>query len=342
MSRQVRILLLILVILVIVVLVAENPFKGRAESKVRQGKTLFPAFAADKITQVTVFGKRDTVTLSRDDDQWLLLDGEDSYPADTSGVHKMLTAVPELTDRVVVSRNPEKQSVYQVDSTGVRVVMTGAPDDTIAQFVIGKAGPSFSSSYLRVSGSDAVLLQDEQLANVFDRVVEAWKDRYLIRADRESVSSISVEGPETSYRLEKNAQGTWELVEPEVGPAKDNEANRLVATVTRFLADQIVAPSDTVQTGLDQPDWTIGVTMQDGSEYVVLVGDMAEQERRYAKLEGGRWTYLLGKHRLDAFQKQPDELLAPPPPEPEPVPVDTLPPDTLPKESPGAPEPLTE
>lgn len=325
MSKQIRILLVILLILLIVVLVTENPFKGRAETKVREGKPLFPSFLAAEVTEVSVFGKRDTVTLSRDGDQWLLLEGQDAYPADTSGIQKMLIAVPKLTDAVVVSRNPEKQSIYQVDSSGVQVAIMGAPGDTVARFIIGKAGPNFSSSYLRAYDSEAVLLQDEQLSNVFDRVVEAWKDRYLIRREREEVRSISVQGPETSYRLEKSAEGIWELVEPEIGPAKDVEANRLVATVTRFLADKIVAPSDTGETGLEKPDWTIGVTMEDGTEYTVLVGGTAEQEKRYAKLEGGRWTYLLGKHRLDAFQKQPEELLAPPPPEPEPVPADTLP-----------------
>ncbi len=340
MSKQVRILLVILLILVIVVLVAENPLKGRAETKVRQGKALFPAFMGAEVMGVTVFGKRDTVTLSREADQWLLVEGEDAYPADTSGISKMLDAVPRLTDRVVVSRNPEKQSVYEVDSTGVRVVMTGAPKDTVAHLVIGKAGPNFSSSYLRVFGSEAVLLQDEQLSNVFDRVVEAWKDRYLIRREREEVRGISVRGPETSYRLEKSAEGAWDLVDPEIGPAKDAEANRLVATVTRFLADEIVAPSDTVETGLEEPDWTIEVTMEDGTEYAVLVGGTAEQEKRYAKLEGGRWTYLLGKHRLDAFEKKPEELLAPPPPEPEPVPTDTLPEE--PGEAAETAEPLTE
>ncbi len=325
MSKQVRVLLAILLILIVAVLVSENPFKGRAETKVRAGKPLFPSYAEDDVTNVTVYGKRDTVALSREGNQWLLHEGSDTYPADTSGVMKMLAAVPKLTDRVVVSRNPEKQGIYEVDSTGTEVVMSGDTDRTIAHFFVGKPGPDFSSSYLRVHDSDAVLLQEERLGSVFDRVKEAWKDRYLIRRDREEVRTISVEGPETSYRLEKNAEGTWELVEPEAGPAKDMEANRLVATVTRFLADNILAPSDTVETGLEDPEWTIEVSMDDGATFTVLVGGMAEQEKRYAKLKDGRWTYLLGKHRLDAFLKQPEELLAPPPPEPEPALADTLP-----------------
>jgi hypothetical protein len=325
MSKQVKVLLAILVLLVIVVLITENPFKGRAETKVRGGRALFPAYASDAVAHISVLGKRDTIALNREDDRWLLADGADTYPADTSGIGKMLEAIPTFTDKVVVSRNPAKQSVYQVDSTGVEVVMKGADGEAVAHFIVGKDGPTFSSSYLRAYETDEVLLIEQRLSHVFDRVKDAWKDRYLLRREREEIRSVTVEGPDVSYRLEKNAEGNWELVEPEIGPAKDVEANRMVATASRFLADRIVAPSDTVQTGLDEPEWTIRVTLDDDSVHTILVGDSTEQEKRYAMLEGGRWTYLLGKHRLDAFNKQPDELLAPPPPEPEPAPPDTLP-----------------
>jgi hypothetical protein len=242
--------------------------------------------------------------------------------------------VPKITDKVVVSRNPAKRDVYEVGTTGAEVVMRDANRDTVAHFVIGKAGPDFSSSYVREYGSDEVLLVGERLGFAFDRVKDSWKDRYLIRRDREEIRSMSVRGPEISYRLEKNAEGNWEVVEPEPGPAKDVEANRLVATVSRFLADRIVAPSDTSATGLEEPTWRIEVTVEDGTAYTILVGDETEQEKSYATLEGGRWTYLLGKHRLDPFEKRPEELLAPPP-EPEPAPVDTAAAGTTPAEEQG-------
>src|SRR5271169_2076290 len=74
------------------------------------------------------------------------------YPADPAFVMQLIGGVVHFKPGSLISSNPEKQGIFQVDSSGTRLTLTDRSGKSVT-LIIGKMGPSYSEVYFRLPDS---------------------------------------------------------------------------------------------------------------------------------------------------------------------------------------------
>jgi hypothetical protein len=325
-NKDFTVLILVLVVLVIILFLFANPFKVPQGSK-SESAMLFPDLVKKDPAEIIVNGTND-LHLWKKNDEWLVKGEREGewLPADTAGVNRALRAIHAATDRELVSQNPEKQAIFEVDSTGTYIEILDADSSALVQLRIGKSATTYSTNYVRPEGSNNVYVVGQRIKNQFDRAWRGLRDMYIVQVPREEVRRIEVTRHDSLFSYELQDDTTWLLTSPKEGKVTTPYSSRLLNTVSNFRGAEIVT-ADTLDTGFDTPFLKIVMIQTDGSDRAVLIGNESETEgRRYAKLDGEQWVYEIGKPRLETLMKPLDEILEPPP---EPTLVDSARVDTL-------------
>ena len=97
--------------------------------------------------------------------------------ADSTRVSAALGSFGGLPSGLVVSDNPDKRSLYQVDAIGLNVKLVDKAGAPILDVVIGKNGPDMMSTYIRRSSEDKVYLVRRPLMGAFSPVAKDWYSR---------------------------------------------------------------------------------------------------------------------------------------------------------------------
>lgn len=304
-------LLLVAVVLVILVLVFANPF----QDSVRQGNPerveVFDPSRLGDVDEIVIRSPSvDPAVLKRTGDEWVVA-SKDGFPADTSAVGTMLRAIRGAKSFSVASTNPANRGKFQVDSTGVEIVASAGGAE-VAHFTVGRMGQDFTTSYLRRDGSDDVLVVRGLNRNIFSRA-QGYRDRTLLRFETTEVQTVSVKTPEEQWEITRG-DTAWTVQRPgdaEGTRMKTETAEQLVRFLSTLSADGFLDdPADTVQTGLEDPEYSVVVRLMNGSESGIVVGGKNASNQRYVSRPDRQVVYLMGDWRMNNVAKKYDDLVA--------------------------------
>jgi hypothetical protein len=232
MKRSTLILIGILALLIIATFVVlQRPGERSVSSD--QGGTLvsYDSAAVDKIEVRTSSG---TTIVQREGSGWMLA-APLRAKADDAGIHQLLNRSKTIALKALVSNNPQKQSVFQVDSTAALVkIFEGANER--AAFRIGKTGPSYTETYVRREGSDDVYLADGMLLYLFSKSPKDWRDKAILHMPQETIRSVRFQYGDTSFALAFR-DSLW-LVDG--SPASDPAVRSLLGAIATLKADDFV------------------------------------------------------------------------------------------------------
>lgn len=309
----------VFVFLLLVVLIFENPFgKSEHEKKVETATPLFPDFDQEQVTKIEIIATGETTTLSKNESEWVVA-SMDNYPADSEGVAQLLTKVGELKNTQRVSNNPEKQPEFEVDSTGVEAKLMDVNDKVLAHLFVGKITPGFLSSYVRPADANDVYVAQGNLQSVFNKGTRTWKDRTIFEFDKGNVTELNISSPEEMVELRLDADGTWQMLKPEVAAANTTEVDNLLTTFSGLDTDDFAnAQDDLAEYGLETPESVISAALNDGTTATLYIGNEAEG-KLYVKRDDSNTVFRLFKSNVDRLIKKSDTLKAEAPP-PEVVP----------------------
>lgn len=173
MKRPVFYLLGALVLAAIVVLI-ERP--GGTPGDREGTRQIFKTLDPNKVARIEIERLLDGVSLVREEKMWLVGKGDEPLtPADAAKVSEALTTLQQFTTTSLVSTNPEKQGVFQVNQLGLQVRAYDAAGALLAHVYVGKQGPDFFSTYVRHGGEDRVYLTRTSLSGHFPTVLEYWR-----------------------------------------------------------------------------------------------------------------------------------------------------------------------
>ena len=313
-TKQLLILGAIFVVLAIVVLLFENPFgQSEYEKKVETAMPLFPNFDKEQVVKIEIIADGATTTLSKQDDNWVVA-SMDNYPADGEGVVELLSKVTEFKNTQRVSNNPEKQSEFEVDSTGVEAKLMDANDGVLAHLFVGKTTPGFLSSYVRPADSNEVYVAQGYLQSVFDKGTRTWKDRTIFSFNKGIVTQLNIISPEETVELRLDAEGTWQMHKPIAAAAKTTEVDALLTTFSALDTDDFAEMVDELaEYGLDTPQSTISAVLNDGTTATLHIGTEAEG-KLYVKRDDKDTVFRLFKSNVDRLIKKSDTLKVEEPP----------------------------
>jgi hypothetical protein len=188
MKKSTWILLVILALLAgATVIVMQRP--GETSSSGPAGSMLveYDSAAVDRI-EIRSPGRE--ITLEKQGGVWFMTSPL-RYAADGLAVTSALANGRKIPVSSPVSTNPQKQSLFQLDSTGTLVKMSDR-GTARAAFLVGKPGPSYTETYVRREGSDDVYLAAGLFGTFFTRPVDSWRDKTIFTADQSAMKELTL------------------------------------------------------------------------------------------------------------------------------------------------------
>ena len=307
-TKQILILLAVLATLVLFVLIVANPFRvDEHTKKIETAQMLFPNFNKESITQIEVTAAGETTTLKKENDQWVVA-SMDNYPADSEGVGELLDKVAEFKKVDLRSKNPEKQSNFQVDSTGTEAKLLDSGGNTQAHVFVGTMTQSYLDSYIRAADSDHVYVAAGYLKSIFDKGTRTWKDRTLFDFNKGDVMQINIKSEAEEIELQLGDDGKWQMLSPTVASAKQTEIDGLLDRLSALDADDFAEPKeDLAEYELQPSKSSIVATLNDGSKKTLLIGK-EEEGKHYVKREDKAQIFMLFKSNVDQLTKKSEDL----------------------------------
>ena len=308
-TKQLLVLVGVLVILGLLVFILENPFgKSEEQKKVEEAGLLFPYFNKADVARIEIiaaFGTTTTV-LVKQNDQWLV-ETMDNYPADQKAVGELLDKVAEIKTIQRASSNPEKQAVFQVDSSGVEAKLTDAGGNLLAHLFAGKTTPEIFNSYVRAADSDDVYIAKGYLKATFDKGYRSWRDRTIFAFLKEDVTHLTIQSEEEGIELQIDAAGVWQMLKPLVSAADGTEVETITELMSSLETDDFAESKPLSECGLDTPKASITATLKDGSARTLLIG-LEESGSHYVKREDKAQIFELNKGRVDKLIRKSADL----------------------------------
>jgi hypothetical protein len=273
---------------------------------------LFPAFRAEAATKISLRGPGGGAVLEKRGGIWVAA-SEGSYPAEADAVERMLEAVQGFSRKDMISSNPDKQALYQVDTTGVAVAIEGAGGKVLAAFVVGKLGPDYQSTYVRAANSKRVILAPGHLSSVFPSGKPSWQDKRIFAYQAADLTEIGIEKPGTSLVLRRASDGKWVIGQPEGAECDANKANRLARALAGLRSEDFAGHAPVPRAGVDRPDSSVSFKTSGGAEEKLVIGHGADGGRFYAAKGKGDVVYLLGAQNVKTLLADVAELTPKPP-----------------------------
>jgi len=204
------------------------------QSLTESAKERFLEVDSADVIGVAITSPSTQVSLARSGGEWVL-DRPSRYRADQKAVGDLIRQIQDLSVNSVISENPEKQSVFQVDSTGTTIVVQTETGDT-ASFILGKTGPAMTDVYARREGSHRVVLVDAAISLASHRPVKDWRDHTITEIPNEEVTEIAFQYGDTTFTLTWS-DSAWSV---DGQPANEWTSRSVVATLSDLDADDFL------------------------------------------------------------------------------------------------------
>lgn len=234
MKKSTYILLALLVVLAgVAYLVTMKP--GERSVSVETGNYLvqIDSLAVDKIEVQTPTSK---VVLEKKGVEWFVQEPL-VYKADQTNIANAIHQAKSLVVKNIISSNPEKHNLFQVDSLGTMVTVYEKGTQK-ASFILGKTGPTFSDSYARLASSNDVALVGGGFSYSFIRPLKEWRDRTIFSLPKENIKAVEFQFGDTTFTLAFQ-DSAWTVGKDS---ADASTVDGLLSSLSKFEADEFIDP----------------------------------------------------------------------------------------------------
>ncbi len=254
-------------------------------------------FAIDSVSvdKVVLQSPLSTVTLVKKGSEWFLSEPVE-YRADQSSVTLLIHQSKNLDAKEIVSNNPDKRSIFQVDSTGtlVRIFQNGQEH---AAFVVGKTGQSYAETYVRKAESNEVNVVKGALSRLFNKPVKDWRDKTVLTMPRETIRKISYQYSGEGFTLIFK-DSLWMLGNDK---AKAGEVTSLLGVLSNVQADDFIDSPLT-----PAPKITATVSVGDSQ---IRLAEIKDKDRYYVQTSNSPQWFELQAWRVKQMLKHKKDLL---------------------------------
>jgi len=300
--KQILILLgVVIVLLVIVLVITREPKKTTEE--------LFPSFKSDKIAKIEIKSEDKNTVLKKPNGDWLV-ETEENYRADQEAVKEIFDKVKEFKFKAtdLASENPENQSKFHVDEeSGIEVKLSDSSDNLLAHFFVGRS-KDFLSAYVRKADANEVYRMKENLTYTLDRH-RGWRDTTIFDFNSGDATKLTIESEGEKLVLQTDAEGKWELIEPEKAKAKKDAVDGILNKLSSLDTDDFAEKKELKEYSLDEPVSSVSAELNDGSSRILLIGK-EEGGKHYVKRADKDTVFQIYKSSVNQLLKKVDDLKA--------------------------------
>ncbi len=234
------------------------------------------------------------------------------YPVDSASIASALEKLVSMKKDALISTNPEKQSIFEVDTgKGIIVEVADNSDKQIGTIIIGKTGADWNSNYIRSKGSNSVYMVRGGVRYAFFTELNRWRDKSILKFDKSSVSRITLAKRDsgTITIVKADTGNPWKIIEPIEHPAKTEEVDGIVDKLASLnAADFQDDPLPDSATSLNNPLLGVTVTFKSGSSRSVIFGKKNSDNKCYVKTDGKDQVFLVYEYNFNQINKKLDDL----------------------------------
>jgi len=276
--KQIAILLGVFVVLFLLWLI----FGRETIDKTEPAGSLVPNFKSDSVAKIELTQDEKTTVLQKSGDIWLV-ETSNNYSADKKSVEDILDKVSDFKTDNLISDKPDKQSIFEVDSSGIEAKFSDSSNNLMAHFFVGKMGTDYQSRYVRQADSNNVYIMDGNLRSMFGKESGEWRDKTIFDFIAENVTKLTLVSEDSKILLQLGAENNeWKLIEPEETKAKKDVVEQILNALSSLKASDFAEKKELKEYELEEPKSLVSADLNDGTSKTLFVGK-EESGKYYVK-----------------------------------------------------------
>jgi len=298
-------------LVLVTVLLLRSPEKGAAP----KGGTARPiaAIAAGGFDTLEVTKGKVTTVIKKEGDAYKIVKPI-AYAADKDACKAAFEAVTKMDFSNIVSDQKSRQAEFELGDDGLRLTVKKG-EQVLADLRVGKS--SNQMTMVRQEGKNDVWAVSGLMKYQLDKDTTAWRDKSITSFEEKDAEKLKVVTKNGSTIVvakpaptDGGAAPDWHVVEAnvKVEPFDKSVASGMASQLATFKANEFADDAKPEQTGLTSPRLTVTVTLRNGKEQVLLVGDKKGEEDWYVKTADQPQIYLVKKYNLERINKRPVEF----------------------------------
>jgi LysM repeat protein len=158
------------------------------------------------VVKIEIDRNKQYLRLERIKDLWKLTEPL-HYEVDNEAIKELLEGMGKFKIVGLVSSNPEKQKVFQVNEQGASVIFT-SDDGKSMSLIVGKTDSITRQTFVRPASSTSVYIAQGLTASMVNRRLSEWRQRTIYRTDPGVVQLVSITSGSRNYMIRKQG-GIW-------------------------------------------------------------------------------------------------------------------------------------
>ena len=292
------------------VLLLRSPEKGSAPAA--GSSRPIAKIAGDGFDTLEVTKGKAITTLKRDGDAYKIVKPI-AYAADKDAAKLAFESIAKIDFGNIVSDQKSRQGEFELGDDSLRVAVKKG-EQVLADLRVGKT--TNQMTMVRVEGKNDVWAVSGIIKYQFDKDTAAWRDKTITHFEERDAEKLQVATKSgAKIVLSKPAAPDagpapeWQLVEStvKVEPFDKSVATGVVSQLATWKANDFADDAKPEETGLDSPELTVTVSLRNGTQQTVLLGNKKGEEDWYVKLADKPQVYLVKKYNLERMNKRPIE-----------------------------------
>jgi len=301
--KRLAIPIAILVVILIIWLVQSKMETNRITGKVIEN---FLELDANDINKIVIMNNDDTLTFSKEQDNWFLLD---SLPrrADSMAIGNMVTTAAEIRVGNVISQNIERQGDFMVDEIMGNLVRFYRDDILLNEVIIGKMASDRTHTYIRKPDSDEVYLAEGLLSYTFNRQKTQWLDKTIFSFVPGSITNVELIYPDRSLKLFAG-DSLWYVAQK---PYKDSimadsiKMGAFLGIIGKLHANDFMNAADSGLVDFDNFSLKANISLIDGTAHSIEFAKVNEDNNRvYCRKSGLNEVFVIYISRFGTLKKK--------------------------------------
>jgi hypothetical protein len=300
----------------------------KEDPKQKVMQSVFTDFKKDDISEIHIKTKDNEINLAKGDNDWqVVYDNGKEFPVKEIYIDMIFNNLSDIEQGEIISVNMEKLEDFNLtEDKGVSVEMKDEKGNVVYNFMIGKFGVRYDTSYLKLNSKDKVLLVGKNLNNYFNRGDEtSWRERRLFadktQSDLESLEVVYKDKTD-KQNIEKNIINKYSLYKKEKewfldkdykNLANKDKVDEILSVLFALNAkDFILKDFDFNKNGLTQNTALIKMNLKYNNDQsqTLLVGNQDKENGYYARfLENEEVIYIIPDN-ISEFKKDKKMLKA--------------------------------
>lgn len=251
------------------------------------------------INKIEITRRETSVTIEHKVGNWNLTSPL-HYQADEQSVFSLLSAANKFKVMSLISSNPVKQALYQVDSlSGTQIKFFDRKGNTIS-LIVGKMSPSYMETYVRQLGSNDVYLAEGLNSWLINKEVREWRDKTIFNTEIDGIKQVAFEYAKEKFLITKLDSVNWAL---DADSADNSLVNSLLSSLSNLRAEDFV---DTT-VSLSTPQLKLLVT-SDGTTNLQFHPIQPDSSKYWVSTSHSPQIFIVNKSTAQQFLKQKKDL----------------------------------